>query len=195
MLIKLSKTTAQTRVVPEFRHKYEFDWKELQKKMCWFEDIKADAIIKQFVDSHPSATFDVEWAAPDIKKYVEANAAVGSDFFIITNREFSKNSLPRIEEIIHQKMAAASIGGYVALLSYYLNWTGKDVDKTLPDLMSKAVDCWVNKFPYRVDNVSQVNDYPIYKSDSVNYRDTARGLYEGKNFLFSHPNVRFWLWK
>lgn len=195
MLIKLSKTHAQSKVVPEIRHKREYDWKELQKKMCWFQDIKADATIKQFVNSNPNLTFDVEWASPDIRKYVEHNASCGPDFFIITDREFSKKTLAEIEQVIHEKMANATVGGYVAVLSYYLNWINETVDKTLPDPMSRAVDSWINKFPYQTQNVSQVNDYPIYRYDSADYRPNGQGLYEGKNFLFSHPNVRFWLCK
>jgi len=193
MLISLPKTDAIAKIVPEVKRVTK-DWKVLQQQYCWFEDIKADAVIKRFVDSYP-VEFDTEFASPDLKDYVFKNAKLGSNFFIITDREFSKNSLTSITDTIHYKMSQASLGGYVSLLSYYLNWQKEEVDKNYPDIFSVAIDQWIKKLPYRVENVSTVIDYPILKYDRANYHPDSRGLFEGKNFLFSHPNVRFWIWK
>jgi hypothetical protein len=193
MLISLPKTHAIAKVVPEVRRVAK-DWKHLQQQVCWFEDIKADAVIKRFVDSHP-VEFDTEFASPDLKDYFYKNATQGPDFFIITDREFSKNSLMSITDTIHHKMSQASLGGYVSLLSYYLNWQKEEVDKNYPDIFSVAIDQWIKKLPYQTENVSTVIDYPILKYERANYHSDSHGLFEGKNFLFSHPNVRFWIWK
>jgi hypothetical protein len=193
MLISLPKTNAIAKVVPEVRRVGK-DWKHLQQQICWFEDIKADAVIKRFVNAHP-IEFDTEFASPDLKDYVFKNAKSGSDFFIITDREFSKNSLLSITDTIHHKMSQASLGGYVSLLSYYLNWQKEEVDKNYPDIFSVAIDQWIKKLPYRTENISTVIDYPILKYERANYHPDSHGLFEGKNFLFSHPNVKFWIWK
>jgi hypothetical protein len=193
MLVSLSKSNAIAKIVPEVR-RVANDWKLLQQQICWFEDIKADAVIKRFVNTHP-VKFDTEFASPDLRDYVCNNAKSGCDFFIITDREFSKNSLTSITDTIHHKMSQASVGGYVSLLSYYLNWHNEEVDKTYPDIFSVAIDQWIKKLPYQIENVSAVIDYPILKYERANYHPDSHGLFEGKNFLFSHPNVRFWLWK
>ena len=193
MLVSLSKTDAVAKIVPEIKRAAK-DWKKLQQQVCWFEDIKADAVVKRFVDEHPVG-FDTEFAAPDLKDYVFKNAKLGSDFFIISDREFSKNSLTSIVDTIHHKMSQASLGGYVSLLSYYLNWQNEEVDKSCPDIFSVAIDQWIKKLPYQTENISTVIDYPILKYERANYHPNSHGLFEGKNFLFSHPNVRFWVWK
>jgi hypothetical protein len=193
MLVSLPKTNAVAKIVPELRREAK-DWKVLQQQNCWFEDIKADAVVKRFVDTHP-VKFDTEFAAPDLKDYVFKNASQGSDFFIITDREFSKNSLASITDSIHHKMSQASFGGYVSLLSYYLNWQNEEVDKNYPDVFSAAIGKWIEKLSYRTQNVSAVIDYPILKYERANYHPDSHGLFEGKNFLFSHPNIRFWIWK
>lgn len=193
MLISLSKTNVTTKIVPEIKRQAG-DWKILQQQLCWFEDIKADAVIKRFIDAH-QVTFDTEFAAPDLQDYVFKNAKRGNDFFIITDREFSKNSLAAIRATIDNKMSKASLGGYVSLLSYYFNWQDEEVDKSYPDIFSKAIDQWIHNLPYETENISTVIDYPILKYERANYHPTSHGLFEGKNFLFSHPNVRFWLWK
>ncbi len=190
MLKRLSKTNARVKIVPELRRQYSKDWKELQQQFCYFDDIKADADLKRFINDHSNLAFDTEWAAPSLKSYADNCVGAGNDFFIITGLEFSKKSLSDIESIIHAKMAAATLGGYVSLLSYYLNWSDEKVDKTLPNLLSDSVDQWIKNFGYKVDNISKVSDYPMLQYDTFCY-----GLLEGKNFLFSHPNIRFWLWK
>lgn len=195
MLIRLAKTDVKAVVVPELRRPTVPDWKDLQQRVCYFDDIKADAEIKRFISAHQHLGFDTDWAAPDIKRYAAEHVPKGRDFFIITDREFAKRSLEQIEHIIHGKMAAAKLGGYVSLLSYYLNWHDERVDKTLPETLSTGVHSWIASWQYRFDDVSQIIDYPIFHYDTANYSPTSRGLLEGKNFLFSHPNVRVWLWK
>ena len=193
MLVKLNKQEVKTKIIPETR-RVNGDWKKLQQQLVGFSDIKADAIVKRFVDAS-NFGFDVEYANVDNKKHVNESNKVGNNFFIITTQEFSKKSLKEIKHIIGQKMETATVGGYVSLLSYYMNCRDIEVEKTMPDIFSNAVDSWIKTIPYRTENVSAIIDYPILKYERPNYHEDSHGLFEGKNFLFSHPNVRFWLWK
>jgi len=195
MLVRLQKSDVKIKVVPELRRQKVKDWKELQRELCHFNDIRADADLKRFIDKQQHLTFDTDWAAPDIKNYAIEHAKKGTDFFIITDREFGKRSLKDIETILHSKMSNATLGGYFAILSYYLNWCDERVDKNLPESLNLSVNRWIKTLGYRFDDVSQIIDYPILTYDTAYYSPTSRGLLEGKNFLFSHPNIRVWLWK
>ena len=111
------------------------------------------------------------------------------DFFVITDLELSKFPLDMFFKLVEKQYKNSSTGGYIACLSYYIN--SRKQYAGLGDSYSKNISMVFNQelsFAARLENYSQVFDRPI---DPV----VNNQLVEGANFIFVHPNIRYFLWK
>jgi hypothetical protein len=167
--------------------KRHVDWHDLQKKSQGWSEIHPDHVLcNRLLELHPSV--NLKFAHQNLKNKL-SSLEPGNDMFVITDIEISKIPLEGILQLIKQKYNESTLGVYIALLSYYI--TPKQVNSDLPDSYSESIRMYFqNEFSYaaRVEDHSQVYDVP---TDLV--KDNA--LVEGANFIFVHPNIRFFLWK
>ena len=81
-------------------------------------------------------------------------------------------------------------GIYIAALSYYLS--PLSFDETLSGIYSENIDTVFRKnfaFADRIENLSTVIDYPLQLAHQQGY------MIEGGNYIFVHPNIKYFLWK
>lgn len=164
------------------------NWYNLQKNVQGWDEIKADYEIINLVNDNKWSV-DTSLAHNNIKDKVKTSNKT-ADFFILTDIEYSKCPLPMLIEIIKHKYEQCRVGGYLALLSYYLNSTKPN--KTLPESYKDSIDIFFKKefsFANKIQQKSTVIDNPIEVKNNNNV------LVEGNNFLFVHPNIRYFLWK
>jgi hypothetical protein len=112
-----------------------------------------------------------------------------SDFFVLTDIELGKLPLETFFKLVRKKYNDSKFGGYIAVLSYYLNTNVVRHDlqgsysENIAQVFSENLS-YVN----RLENLSSVTDFPINKTKN-------NVLIEGSNFIFVHPNIRYFLWK
>jgi hypothetical protein len=163
------------------------EWYKLQQLYHDFDAITPDIKIYRDILVRKT-TVDVTRSHDSLKNLLN-NVPKGKGIIVISNIEISKQPLERILSYVKSCYTNCEVGVYVALLSYYI--TPTVVDPTLPKDYSHACYQYFNtafNFAKTIENLSDVTDYPINNSMG-NY------LEEGSNFLFVHPNIRYWLWK
>ena len=180
-----------------WKHKRTHDWKSYQLSKLNATDIDIDSKVKNFILSHPTWRFNLTWANPDIKKFAASNQILVNDqqydFFIICDMEFGKLPLVEIEELIREYHTVSNHGGYFAMQSYYLNWQNDDavVKPELSDDMDQAVPQWVEKHL----SISDFTNDSLKISNPLSNIDSQGRLIAGSDFMYTHGNIRFWLWK
>lgn len=166
------------------------DWYSLQKNFQGWDEIRPDHdVLTKLQDRRWS--MDLTHCHENLKRLLREVDVAGDqqDFFIITDLELSKFPLHMFFKIVEKKYQKSRYGGYIAALSYYLNPRRPDHD--LSGTYSENIDRVFRSnlhFANKIECVSQVNDDPI--SIVVDNR-----LLEGTNFIFVHPNIRYYLWK
>ena len=164
--------------------KRQSDWYLLQQQNQGWAEVYADDYVCTVL-SKLNATANTSMAHNNLKNKLQ----FGDDIYIISDIEFSKLPLPTILKLIKASYDKSKLGVYVALLSYYI--TPTTVDSTLPDSYKQSIsELFDKEFSYatRSENLSIVEDNPI---NIINNNE----LVEGANFIFVHPNIRYFLWK
>jgi len=166
------------------------NWHNLQKDFQGWQIIRPDLDVETVVSKH-SWCLNLEYCHSSLKellkKYHVPKPAV--DFFVVTELELSKLPLDVFFKLVQHQYKNSSTGGYIACLSYYLNcrksYTG------LSNSYSNNIRTIFDQellFATSTENCSAVTDYPINKLSNGQ-------LIEGSNFIFVHPNIRYFLWK
>jgi len=180
-----------------FKPKQTSSWKNYQLQFMNAADIDIDHKLKQFMLEHPSWVFNLDHASPDIQQFAEQNQVKESvtdfDFFIISNLEFGKNTVLFMETLITHWYNISRHGGYFSFQSYYLNWENNPngLRMFVDDNMDIAVEQWVE----------QCLGISNYTNDSLTISDPLKRLtpdgivIAGADFMYTHGNTRFWLWK
>lgn len=172
------------------------NWKRLQLRYLKVDDIACDYKLKVFMQKNPQWRYHVEHASPDLKLYAEEHCIVDSndfDFFVVNDLEFSKLSLDTLETTLQKLYNQSQHGGYFSVLSYFLNWHNRPecLRNNLSDDIDKAVVEWVEQY-IGVKNYS--NQSLKISNPQSNITDDGE-LVTGADFIYTHGNIRFWLWK
>ena len=166
------------------------NWYQLQQDIQGWNEIKPDQdVVDRLAGKHWN--INLSKCHDNLKQKLLPHIVKKSelDFFVITDLEFSKMPLNVLFKYYKDCYKKSKFGIYISVLSYYINSPTKY--KHLTDTYSKNIDLIFREnlnFVNRIENVSDVNDWPIniVKDNS---------LIEGSNFIFVHPNVRYFLWK
>lgn len=168
------------------------DWYKMQKDVQGWQNIPADTDL-----AHRLAALDLSinldhchYALRDLLRGFRCPPDRGPDFFVITELELGKQCLPELFKFYQECYDRSRYGIYIAVLSYYL--TPGTVHPDLTGPYSKNIDTvFRQNFTYAdaIENISTVSDYPLVHAQKQNY------LAEGANFIFVHPNIRYFLWK
>jgi hypothetical protein len=166
------------------------DWYKLQKDFQGWKTIEPDAEVTAIV-SQKKWCLNLDYCHSSLKNLLEKYHVPKTkvDFFVITDLELSKLPLDIVFKLITHHYNNSSTGGYIACLSYYLNprknYTGlSNSYSTNIDTVFRSALSFVDQ----IENRSVVTDHPINKL--INGQ-----LVEGSNFIFVHPNIRYFLWK
>jgi len=166
------------------------DWYKLQQDFQGWNGITPDeTVINRLSDKNWS--IDTKHCHLSLKQSLSkfSNETGSSDFFILTDVEIGKLPLDVFFKIVKKKYESSKHGGYIAILSYYLNV--KVSDPSLTGSYKENIETvFSNNLSYvsNLENVSDVVDFPI----NIVVDDE---LVEGANFIFVHPNIRYFLWK
>ena len=166
------------------------DWYKLQKDFQGWDTIQPDADVVNVV-SQNDWCLNLDHCHASLKNLLEKYHVPKPqvDFFVITDLELSKFPLDMFFRLVEKQYKNSLTGGYIACLSYYLNSRKKYAGLT--DSYSKNISMVFDQelsFAEQVENHSQVFDRPI--AEVVDGQ-----LVEGSNFIFVHPNIRYFLWK
>ena len=173
------------------------NWKQWQLSKLKAADIDIDHTIKTFIKNNSTWQFNLEWANPDIKKFAVDNniktSTTDFDFFVICDLEFGKLPVVEIENTIKTMYNTSTTGGYFSFQSYYLNWQNDPAGlrKDLDDNMDIAVEQWVKQYL----NISTYENSSLKISKPLTNIDSKGRLIAGSDFMYTHGNTRFWLWK
>jgi|TARA_R110000803_G_C11969979_1_gene319619 hypothetical protein len=171
--------------------KRNHDWYKLQKDSNLFHKaIPADiAVYNKLKDTNWKINFEhAHYALQDLLGVTSYKR--NFDFAVITDIELSKQDLGDIVKVVKKLYDQSVYGVYVALLSYYIV-----PDKVRPQLAgtySENLDTLLEEFfqfSSTQENISTVYDYPLQT------RWIDGRLDEGANFIFVHPNIKYYLWK
>jgi hypothetical protein len=168
------------------------DWYDIQKKMQGWEAIPSDlAVVEKLMPLDITINFDYcHYGLRNLLQDFECPAGDQPDFFIITDLELGKRNLEDLFVLYREYYEKSKAGIYVAALSYYLQTT-KTYDN-LTGSYSENIDTVFRSnlnFANKVENYSTVMDYPV---DAAQLCGT---MIEGSNYIFVHPNVKYFLWK
>ena len=166
------------------------NWHNLQRDFQGWQIIQPDLDVEHVV-SQNNWCLNLEYChsslKEQLKKYHVPKPTM--DFFVVTELELSKLPLDIFFKLVKHQYDNSSTGGYIACLSYYLNCRKSytDLGNSYRDNISMVFDQELS-FAMSTENCSAVTDYPI--NNLLNGE-----LIEGSNFIFVHPNIRYFLWK
>lgn len=168
------------------------DWYKMQKNQQGWENIPSDIDLANIlVPMSLSLNFDYcHYSIKQLLGEFECTPNQQPDLYVITDIELSKL---RLEELfaLYQDCYNKSLRGiYIAALSYYLS--PLNFDETLIGSYSENIDTVFRRnclFADRIDNLSTVIDYPLQLAHEQGY------MVEGSNYIFVHPNIKYFLWK
>lgn len=168
------------------------DWYKLQKDAQGWDNIDPDKVVTEIL-SPLGLLINFEYCHYGLKNMLDNFVCPPNtqpDFYIITELELSKRPLPELFELYRTCYNSSRVGIYIAALSYYLE--PDYVDPSLTDCYSKNIDTVFRKnldFAFKIDNYSTVINYPILAAKKHNF------MQEGANYIFVHPNIKYFLWK
>ncbi len=168
------------------------DWYDIQKKVQGWHAIPADiAVVEKLLPMKLSINFDYcHYGLKNLLREFECAPDIRPDFFIITDLELGKRRLDDLFSLYQKCYENSKVGIYIAALSYYL-----EPRKIYPDLAgsySKNIDTVFRSelsFVNVIENYSTIIDYPV---DVANQQGR---MVEGANYIFVHPNIKYFLWK
>jgi hypothetical protein len=166
--------------------KRNHDWYELQKVNQKWDLLEIDKFVFNKIPNNFSV--NVKYAHSSLKNLYN-NLDKNNDFYIISDLSISKFPLENIIKIIKKLYNLSNFGVYVSLLSYYI--TPKKNLSDLPDSYEESLKIYFEEkfsFANKIENYSVVSDNPLNLLKNNH-------LIEGANFIFVHPNIRYFLWK
>lgn len=171
--------------------KRSHDWYKLQQEYQGWAEIRADYDVLHRVQNQ-KWSFDIQHCHKSLANLLTTHACTKkthTDFFVLTDLELSKLPLETLFKIIKFKYEQSSVGGYVAILSYYIN-NQKRLEKLGDSYPTNIDTVFRENFSYvrKIECVSNIIENPI---DVI----VDGQLLEGSNFIFVHPNIRYFLWK
>ena len=167
------------------------DWYKLQKDFGYLTTIpQDDQVYNRLKNNNWKINFKYcHYGLKQMFQNTETNKN-SFDFAIITDIELSKKKLSEFTSLAKIMYKNSKHGIYISALSYYLN--PDKHDPSLPGTYSENIVQVFSKlfsFADRIENVSEVHDFPL-QTRWINDK-----LDEGANYIFVHPNIRFYLWK
>jgi hypothetical protein len=177
-------------------HTATANWKSLQLKFLDADDIACDYKLKVYMRRRPNWKFHVEYSSPDLKLYSAEHCIVDHedfDFFIVNDLEFGKLNLNKLENTIRELHDKSRHGGYFSVQSYFLNWNNEDQCRycNLSDDIDQAVVEWVEQYI----GVKNYTNQSLKISNPLSNITEDGKLLAGSDFMYTHGNIRFWLWK
>lgn len=167
------------------------DWFKLQKDYRLFKSAIPQDLELYNKIKHNNWKINFKYSHYSIQELFEKNSEENNfDFAIITDIELSKMKLSKFINLIRDFYENSNYGIYFAMLSYYL--VPDSTTKNLPGLYSQNINEVFSQlldFAKSIENVSTVYDYPLHT------RWINGKLDEGANFIFVHPNIKYYLWK
>lgn len=165
------------------------DWYQLQKNIQGWDEIGPDQKIINLI-SNKAWSLNLDHCHDNLRNKLQQYHVEKpyTDFYVITDLELSKLPLSMVIKLIKHCYEQSQVGVYVALLSYYLNSRERyNLADTYKENIARVFE---QKFSFaaNLDDHSCVLEYPINE-----VRDGQ--LYDGANFIFVHPNIRYFLWK
>lgn len=166
------------------------DWYQLQHDYQGWDEIAPDQILIDFV-AGKQWCLNLEYCHDNLKiklmpHHVEKPTV---DFFVTTQLELSKIPLEILFKLFKDQYSKVRVGGYIALLSYYIN--SKRQYDNLADSYSQNISQVFSQelaFANNIEDHSRIIEFPILVTKN-------NQLFEGSNFIFVHPNIRYFLWK
>jgi hypothetical protein len=168
------------------------DWYKLQKDVQGWDSISPDMLLaNRLAQCSLTINFDYcHYGLKNILKDFECPVNQRPDFYIITDIELSKKSLSELFGLYQECYEKSKVGIYIAALSYYLE--PDQVFDNLTESYSKNIDTVFRehlRFAHTIEDWSTVIDYPVEVANK-------EGIFrEGSNYIFVHPNVKYFLWK
>lgn len=168
------------------------DWYKLQKDYQGWSEIHPDSVVAEKLrPMNLSINFDFcHYSLKNMLMEYEHTVDSNPDFYIITDIELSKKPLPELFELYRECYSKSTKGIYIAALSYYLE--PDCVDPCLIGPYSKNIDTVFRKnlsYVSQIEEYSTVMDYPLVVAN----REGT--MTEGRNYIFVHPNIKYFLWK
>jgi hypothetical protein len=168
------------------------DWYKTQKDVQGWKSIPPDADLANILAPMDlSLNFDYcHYSIKHLLDAFECEADQQPDLYIITDIELSKNRLEELFAFYQDCYNKSKRGIYIAALSYYLS--PLNFDETLSGTYSENIDTVFRKncaFADRIENLSTVIDHPLQLAHQQHF------MIEGANFIFVHPNIKYFLWK
>lgn len=168
------------------------DWYKIQKDVQGWENIPADQILaERLAPLDLLINFDYShYAIQNLLGQFRCSGDQAPDFYVITELDLGKRPLDQLFELYRECYQHSRVGIYFAVLSYYLE--PKTIYPHLTGPYSKNIDIVFREnlsYADRIENVSTVIDYPLIQAEKDGY------LTEGSNFIFVHPNIKYFLWK
>lgn len=168
------------------------DWYKMQQDTQGWDAIPADKMVaKKLEPLHLSIDFThCHYGLKKLLSKYECDDDCIPDFYLVTELELGKLPLGDLFALYKKLYDRSKVGIYLAVLSYYLQ-----PDKTYPHLTgsySENIDRVFREnlsFADRIENCSTVIDYPLVQAQVKGFME------EGANYIFVHPNIKFWLWK
>jgi|TARA_B110000503_G_C7007754_1_gene354330 hypothetical protein len=168
------------------------DWYKMQKDVQGWKTIPPDTVLANIL-APMDMSLNFNYSHYSIKKLLNAFECMPShqaDLYIITEIELSKLRLEELFTLYQDCYNKSKRGIYIAALSYYLS--PLSFDETLSRTYSENIDTIFRKncsFADRIENLSTVIDYPLQLAHQQDY------MIEGSNYIFVHPNIKYFLWK
>lgn len=160
------------------------NWYRTQQKVLGFTEIFADAELMRRIGDR---SVNLTYAHNNLKQKLHH---IGNDIALITDIDVSKKIyVDDIVKLVRRQYDLVNVGVYVSLLSYWI--TPRKTDKSLPESYADSIKIYFNK---QFDFAKKIEDVSICNDDSMRINESGR-LEEGSNFIFVHPNIRYWLWK
>lgn len=168
------------------------DWYKLQKDAQEWDTIPSDNILANILAPlNLSLNFDYcHYSIKQLLNTFECPSSQQPDMYIITDIELSKFRFEELFALYRDCYNKSKSGIYIAALSYYLS--PLEFDDTLSGTYSENIDLIFKKnlsFANRIDNLSTVIDFPL------NLAQEQGHMIEGSNYIFVHPNIKYFLWK
>jgi len=168
------------------------DWYKLQKDMQGWDTIPSDTTLANIL-APMDLSLNFDYCHYSIKRLLGAFECASDqqpDLYVITDIELSKIRLEELFALYQDCYNKSNRGIYIAALSYYLS--PLSFDETLSGTYSENIDTVFRmncSFADRIENLSTVIDYPLRLAHQQGY------MIEGSNYIFVHPNIKYFLWK
>lgn len=160
------------------------NWYRLQQLYIGFDEISADGEVLRRVSNY---SVNTDFAHNNLKEKIHNT---GHDIALITDINVSKKlPVEHIIKLVKRLYEQSSVGVYVSLLSYWI--TPQHTDKSLPESYTDSIKIYFDK---QFNFANKVEDVSICDDNSMRVNE-HKVMEEGQNFIFVHPNIRYWLWK